>query len=180
MKRIAKVETGKNIELRYGSVRIGKAINSPKLNDIAIACKKLQEIAGNKGTDKVTGFGHLQNCKGGIIDNTIFSGNVHSIESFITSLSNSGLKNVENDRKKYSADTFKAVLAKRTVDHIQWCSNTLNNSHGGFGSRLEKTGLSGKRAEIAGHLKELAGLLKSAYTANYAGLYRNRNKNGLK
>jgi hypothetical protein len=168
------------IELKYGGVKIARPVNSPKLNSVAVACSKLQAIAGGRGTDKLTGFGHLCNCKGGIIDAVIFSGNVHSLESFVSTLNNSGLKVVENDRAKYSNDTLRAVLAKRTVDHIMWCSNTANNQHGGFASRLQKTGLAGKRDELAGLLNELAGLLNNAYKAEYSALYRNRNKTGLK
>jgi len=178
MKNQTNITTGQSIELKYGNVKISGAVNSPKLNEIAIACQGITAIAGKSGTANLTGFGHKSNCKGGIIDETIFSGKVHSIENFIADLSNSGLKVVENDRIKYANSTFRAVLAKRICDHIVWCSNTLNDSHGGFGSRLEKVGLSGKRSELAELLESLATQIKGSYS-QFSVLYKNRNKSGL-
>ena len=151
-------------------------INAPKPNSIAIACNNIASIAAKGATvDGLTPLGHKANCKGGIIDAMVLSGNVHSIESFISALINSGLAIVKSDIKKYGlTDTLHAVLAKRTVDHVQWCSNTLNNSHGGFADRLAKVGLDAQRADIAANLVELATALQRQFSAQYSRLYKNR------
>ena len=152
------------------------AHNAPKLNQVAIACNNIAAIANNgQKIDGLTALGHKANCKGGIIDQTILSGKVHFIEQFTSALINSGLAIVKSDIEKYGlTDTLHAVLAKRTVDHVQWCSNTLNNSHGGFADRLEKVGLAAQRSEIASNLTELASQLQKQFSANYAKLYKNR------
>ena len=151
-------------------------VNAPKQNSIALACMNIATIAAQGATvDGLTPLGHKANCKGGIIDATILSGNVHTIESFISALMNSGLAVVKSDIEKHGlTDTCKAVLAKRAVDHVQWCSNTLNNSHGGFADRLEKVGLAAQRADIAGNLVELASALQRQFSAQYSKLYKNR------
>ena len=151
-------------------------VNAPKLNSIAVACNNIAAIVNNgQKIDGLTPLGHKANCKGGIIDATVLSGNVHSIESFISALLNSGLAVVKSDIEKHGlTDTCKAVLAKRTVDHVQWCSNTLNNSHGGFADRLEKVGLAAQRADIAANLVELATALQRQFSAQYSKLYKNR------
>ena len=152
-------------------------VNAPKPNPVAIACAQIGVIAaGAVLAEGLTPFGHKQNCKGGVIDATILSGRVHSIESFISALENSGLKVVEDDRKEYPPDTFRAVLAKRVTDHISWCANTLNASHGGFGSRLAKVGLDANRSELGSLLAELDEQLKRQFTKNYAPLYNARKK----
>ena len=152
------------------------AHNAPKPNSVTVACMNIAAIAAQGATvDGLTPLGHKANCKGGIVDMTILSGNVHTIESFISALLNSGLAVVKSDIEKHGlTDTCKAVLAKRTVDHVQWCANTLNNSHGGFADRLEKVGLAAQRAEIAGNLVELASALQKQFSAQYSKLYKNR------
>lgn len=152
------------------------AHNAPKPNSVTVACNNIAAIA-SKGAkvEGLTPLGHKANCKGGIIDCTILAGNVHTIESFISALLNSGLAVVKSDIEKHGlTDTCKAILAKRVVDHVQWCSNTLNNSHSGFGQRLEKVGLHAQRADIAGNLVELASALQKQFTAHYSKLYKNR------
>jgi hypothetical protein len=151
-------------------------VNAPKANPVAIACNNIAAIASNgQKIDGLTALGHKANCKGGVIDCTILSGKVHTIEQFTSALLNSGLSVVKSDVEKYGlTDTLQAVLAKRTVDHVQWCANTLNDSHGGFGHRLSKVGLHAQRAEIAANLVELAGQLQKQFAANYAKLYKNR------
>lgn len=151
-------------------------VNAPKPNSVTVACSNIATIAAKGATvEGLTPLGHKTNCKGGVIDCTILAGNVHTIESFISALLNSGLNVVKADIEKHGlTDTCKAVLAKRTVDHVQWCANTLNNSHSGFGQRLEKVGLHAQRADIAGNLVELASALQRQYSAQYAKLYKNR------
>jgi len=152
-------------------------VNAPKPNDVAVACAKIGAIAATATqAEGLTPFGHKANCKGGVIDRTILSGRVHSIESFIDALANSGLKVVEDDRRDYPLDTLRAVLAKRVTDHISWCANTLNASHGGFGSRLAKVGLDANRGELGALLVELDEQLKRQFTKNYAPLYNARKK----
>lgn len=152
-------------------------INAPKPNSVAMACAKIGAIAATAAmAEGLTPFGHKINCKGGVIDATILSGRVHSIESFIDALASSGLKVVEDDRRDYPLDTLRAVLAKRVTDHIAWCATTTNQSHGGFGSRLAKTGLDAKRGELAVLLNELDEQLKKQYNKNYAPLYKARKK----
>lgn len=153
-----------------------KAHNAPKMNSVAIACQAIAAIAANGvKVSGLTPLGHKANCKGGIIDECILSGKVHSIESFISALTNSGLAVVKADIEKYGlTDTLQAVLAKRAVEHVQWCSNTLNNSHGGFGDRLENVGLATKRADIAANLVELANALNIQFKAHYSKLYKNK------
>ena len=152
------------------------ALNASKPNSITLACMNIASIATQGATvDGLTPLGHKANCKGGVIDSVILSGKVHSIEQFTSALVNSGLAVVKADIDKYGlTDTLNAVLAKRTVDHVQWCSNTLNNSHGGFADRLEKVGLAAKRADIAGNLIELASALQRQFSAQYSKLYKNR------
>lgn len=153
-----------------------KAHNAPKMNSVAVACGNIAQVAA-KGVkvDSLTPLGHKANCKGGIVDECILSGRVHSIESFIDALMNSGLAVVKADIDKYGlTDTLRAVMAKRVVDHVSWCSNTLNNSHGGFADRLEKVGLAAKRADIAAQLVELAQALQRQFKANYSKLYKNK------
>ena len=152
------------------------ALNAPKPNSVTLACNNIKAIASKgQAIDGLTPLGHKANCKGGIIDSTILSGKVHTIEQFTSALINSGLGIVKADIEKYGlTDTLTAVLAKRTVDHVQWCSNTLNNSHGGFGDRLEKVGLHTMRGEIAENLVELASALQKQYSAHYSKLYKNR------
>lgn len=151
-------------------------VNAPKPNSVTIACNNIAAIAAKGATiDGLTPLGHKANCKGGVIDQTILSGKVHTIEQFTSALLNSGLNVVKADIDKYGlTDTCIAVLAKRTVDHVQWCANTLNNSHSGFGQRLEKVGLAAQRADIAGNLVELASALQKQFSAHYAKLYKNR------
>lgn len=152
-------------------------VNAPKPNAVAVACAKIGSIAASAvPAEGLTPFGHRANCKGGVIDMTILSGKVHSIESFIDDLINSGLKVVNDDRKDYGNDTLRAVLAKRVTDHISWCATTSNNSHGGFGSRLAKVGLDTQRTEMAALLNELDELLKKQFSKNYAPLYKARKK----
>jgi len=153
-----------------------QALNASKPNSIALACMNIAAIAKQGATvDGLTPLGHKANCKGGTIDGVILSGKVHSIEQFTSALINSGLAVVKADIEKYGlTDTLQAVLAKRTVDHVQWCSNTLNNSHGGFADRLGKVGLAAKRADIAANLVELASALQKQFSTNYAKLYKNR------
>lgn len=154
-----------------------KAINAPKLNSITVSCLAIASIAQAAKTDgTVTRLGHKANCKGGIIDTVILEGKATTMQSFISALRNSGLKNVNDDMAKFASDTADAVLAKRVTDHVNWCANTLNDTHGGFGSRLDKVALTGKRAEIAKNLSELASVLGKVYSVQYAGLYKNRNK----
>ena len=164
------------VDVMTKTVKGFQAINAPKPNSIAVACNNIAAIAAKGATvDGLTPLGHKANCKGGIIDATVLSGNVHSIESFISALLNSGLSVVKSDIEKYGlTDTCKAVLAKRTVDHVVWCSNTLNNSHGGFADRLAKVGLAAQRADIAANLVELASALQRQFSAHYAKLYKNR------
>ena len=152
------------------------AHNAPKMNSVAIACDNIKAIAANGLTvDGLTALGHKAQCKGGIIDATILKGNVHSIEAFITALMNSNLNVVNNDIKVHGlTDTLKAVLAKRVVDHVTWCSDVLNQSHGGFADRLQKVGLQAQRAEIGHNLVELASALKAQFSAHYSKLYKNR------
>lgn len=152
------------------------ALNAPKPNSVTMACQAIAAIAAKgQSVDGLTPLGHKANCKGGVIDATILSGKVHSLEQFTSALVNSGLSIVKSDIEKYGlTDTLNAVLAKRTVDHVQWCSNTLNNSHGGFGDRLEKVGLHAQRASIAENLVELASALQKQFSANYSKLYKNR------
>lgn len=153
------------------------ALNAPKPNSVAIACGAIAAIARKAAVaEGLTPFGHKANAKNGIIDMTILSGRVHTIESFIDALDASGLKVVEDDRKEYPSDTFRAVLAKRVTEHVGWCASTSNNSHGGFGHRLAKVGLAPSREELAGLLNELSGLLHKQYAANYAPLYNARKK----
>lgn len=156
------------------------AINSPKMNSVAIACNTIKAIAltGTALKPNLTALGHIATCKGGIIDSVILSGNVHTIESFIDTLINSGINNVKSDIKQYGlTDTLRAVMAKRITDHVNWCSNTLNNSHGGFADRLKNVSLESKRAEIAVCMIELARLLHNQYRSRYASLYVLRNSN---
>jgi len=171
------VLTGKgNVDIMTKVPASFKAINSPKPNGISLACTAISVIA-TKGiaSEGLTALGHKSNCKGGVIDSTILAGNVHSIEAFISALINSGLSVVKSDIARYGInDTLRAVLAKRVTDHVKWCSNTLNNSHGGFGTRLEKVGLTSARAEIAAHLVELASQLQAQYSSQYSKLYKNR------
>lgn len=151
-------------------------INAPKPNGITISCQAIGEIAAKAITDgTVTRLGHVASCKGGIIDAVILAGKANTLSDFIMALRNSGLGNVKADMAKYPAQVCDAVLAKRVVDHISWCANTSNDSHGGFGSRLFKVGLLTHRDEIASHLKELADRLSAAYKAQYASLYAKRN-----
>ena len=152
------------------------AHNAPKMNSVAIACNNIAAIVAQGATvDGLTPMGHKANCKGGCIDMTILSGKVHSIEQFTSALLNSGLSVIKSDIEKYGlTDTLQAVLAKRTVDHVQWCANTLNNSHGGFADRLEKVGLAAQRADIAANLVELATALQRQFSAQYSKLYKNR------
>ena len=152
------------------------ALNAPKPNSVAMACQAIAAMAAKgQSVDGLTPLGHKANCKGGVIDATILSGKVHSLEQFTSALVNSGLSIVKSDIEKYGlTDTLNAVLAKRTVDHVQWCSNTLNNSHGGFGDRLEKVGLHAQRASIAENLVELASALQKQFSAHYSKLYKNR------
>jgi len=153
------------------------AHNAPKPNSVAVACGAIAAIATRAAmAEGLTPFGHKANAKNGIIDMTILSGKVHTIESFIDALNASGLKVVEDDRKEYGNDTFRAVLAKRVTEHVGWCASTSNNSHGGFGHRLAKVGLDANRQELAGLLNELSGLLQKQYAANYAPLYNARKK----
>jgi len=154
-------------------------VNSPKNSTITSNCLAIANIITSPIVGDLTGFGHKVNCKGGVIDLAIFSGKVTGLESFITALQNSGLSIVESDRKKYASDTFRSVLAKRVVDHIKWCSNTLNNSHGGFGSRLAKVGQYANHSELSGLLENLATLLDNTYSVQFSGLYRKRNTTGL-
>lgn len=169
--------TQKAIDVMTQTTKGFQAINAPKLNSVAIACNNIASIAQKAAqVEGLTPFGHKVNCKGGCIDQVILSGKVHSLESFIDALQNSGLSVVATDKAKYSTDTLNAVLAKRVNDHISWCSSTLNNSHGGYGSRLEKTGLYSQRAELAGLLVELSTLIAKQFSANYSKLYSNRNK----
>ena len=154
-----------------------QAINAPKPNSVAVACNAIASIAQRAaGVEGLTPFGHKANCKGGVIDAVILSGKVHSLESFIDALMNSGLATVNTDKAKYAHDTLQAVLAKRVNDHLAWCSSTLNNSHGGYGSRLEKTGLYAERENLAGLLVELSTLIGKQFSANYSKLYSARNK----
>lgn len=151
-------------------------VNMPKANSVTIACMNIASIvAQGAKVENLTPMGHIANCKGGVIDTTILSGKVHSLESFIDSLLNSGLKVVKSDIQKYGmTDTCRAVLAKRVVDHVSWCANTLNQSHGGFNDRLAKVSLQAKRADIAANLVELAGTLQKQFSAQYSKLYKNR------
>jgi len=171
------INTAKAIDVMTTAPKGFQALNAPKLNSVAVACNNITSIAQKAATvEGLTPFGHKINCKGGCIDTVILSGKVHSIESFITALLNSGLSVVATDKAKYSTDTLQAVMAKRVNDHIAWCSSTLNNSHGGYGSRLEKTGLYSERANLAGLLVELSTLISRQFSANYSKLYSNRNK----
>lgn len=153
-----------------------KAINAPKANSVTISCNAIAAIAANgMQVSGLTPLGHKSACKGGIIDACILGGRVHSIDSFIDQLINSGINAVKVDREKYGiGDTLRAVLAKRTVDHVQWCANTANNSHGGFGSRLNNVGLAGQQAAIAEQLTELAQALTVQFKVEYAKLYKNK------
>lgn len=152
------------------------AHNAPKANPVTIACNNIAAIANNGQTiEGLTKLGHKSNCKGGVIDSCILSGKVHTIEQFTSALINSGLAIIKSDIEKYGlTDTLQAILAHRTVDHVKWCANTLNDAHGGFGHRLAKVGLHTQRAEIAANLHELADLLQKQFSANYAKLYKNR------
>lgn len=167
--------TAKTVDVMTKTAKGFQAI-TPKLNPVAIACNNIAAIAANgQKIEGLTALGHKANCKGGIIDQTILSGKVHFIESFTTALINSGLAVVKSDIKKYGlTETLHAVLAKRTVDHVLWCANTSNNSHGGFGQRLEKVGLHAQRAEIAANLAELASQLQRQFSGDYARLYKTR------
>ena len=152
-----------------------KAINAPKMNSVAKSCNAIAAIAAQGVTvDGLTPLGHKAGCKGGVIDACILGGKVHSIESFIDTLINSGINAAKNDRAKYSNDTLRAVMAKRTVDHVSWCANTANQSHGGFGSRLNNVGLAGQQAAIAQQLTELAQALTVQFKAEYSKLYKNK------
>ena len=152
------------------------AHNAPKLNPVAIACNNIAAIAANgQKIDGLTALGHKANCKGGVIDCTILSGKVHTIEQFTSALLNSGLAIVKRDIEQYGlTDTLQAVLAHRAVDHVKWCANTLNDAHGGFGHRLAKVGLHAQRADIAANLHELATALQRQFSAQYSKLYKNR------
>lgn len=151
------------------------ALNAPKPNSVALACMAIAQIATQAvQAEGLTPFGHKMGCKGGVIDLTILSGKVHSLESFIDQLSNSGIKAVETDRKAYPLDTFRAVLAKRVTDHVSWCASTSNQTHGGFGSRLAKVGLDSRRGELAELLNELSSLLAKQFSKNYGTIYKAR------
>lgn len=168
--------TAKTVDVMTMTTKGFIAHNAPKPNSIAIACNNIAAIAANgQKIDGLTPLGHKANCKGGVIDQCILSNKVHSIEHFISALTNSGLAVVKSDIVKYGlTETLHAVLAKRTVDHVVWCSNTLNNSHGGFADRLEKVGLAAQRADIAHNLVELATALQRQFSAQYSKLYKNR------
>jgi len=163
------------------TVNYGKpAIAAPKLNTIASNCLRIAGIASKAKSDgTVTPLGHKLACKGGVIDLCILSGRCNMYEDILSSLKNSGLAIVKADIAKYTPETVNAVLAKRALDHVTWCATTANNSHGGFGSRLAKTGLLSYHVELASLLEELAGRLKTVYSVTYAGYYKNRNKTGL-
>lgn len=153
------------------------ALNAPKDNSITAACKEIAKIAKKAITDgTVTKLGHIAGCKGGIIDSVILEGKATTIESFISALRNSGIGAVKQDMQRFGPDTCDAVLAKRVVDHVSWCADTANFSHGGFNSRLMKVGLIGYQKQIAEHLQELAKQLDTVFKAQYSTLYKNRNK----
>lgn len=152
------------------------ALNAPKPNSVALACMAIAQIATQATqAEGLTPFGHKMGCKGGVIDLIILSGRVHSLDSFIDQLSNSGIKAVKTDRKAYPPHTFRAVLAKRVTDHVSWCASTSNQTHGGFGSRLAKVGLDSRRGELAELLNELSGLLAKQFSHDYGAIYKARN-----
>ncbi len=166
--------------IKYGNVKAKAPINTPKHAPVMLDCIAITAITGKASkVDNLTPMGHKVNCKGGIIDEVIISGKATCLQAFVQALANSGLKVVESDRTKYAPSTFKAVLAKRVVDHVKWCFNTSNNAHGGFGSRLEKVGLYVQHVEIAKLYGNLAEKLSNTYNGEYARLYRLRNKTGL-
>ena len=176
---MAKAIKNQTVDVQYAPTSF-KAKNAPKLNSVAIACNELLAIAKQGQTVAgLTMFGHKQNCKGGVIDATIFSGKVHSIESFISTLLNSGLTVVNNDVAKFKPATVQAVLAKRIVDHVTWCSQVTNKQHGGFSDRLAKVGLSAQRDKLGALLIELSNDLQRQFKLQYAPLYAQRNKTGL-
>ena len=154
-----------------------QAINAPKPTAISVACNAIAAIAatGTKN-EKCTPLGHELGKKGGTIDLCILSGKANTMRDFINALHTSGIANVKADFAMFDLATYEAVLAHRVQQHVKWCSNTLNDSHGGFGSRLANVGLQAQRAAIAKHLTELSDQLISAYKAGFAKTYAKRPK----
>lgn len=173
--------TAAQIELSYGNVKLTKGVvNAPKANPVTKAIHGLQAIVKKFAVmiDNHTAFGHKANCKGGVIDEAILTGNCQSIENIIDYVINSGLAIVERDRQKFKPQYFRAVIAKRIYDHVKWCA-TAASQHGGWPSRLAKTGLAGYHAELVELMQALLVQFEMVYKVHYAGLYKNRNKKGL-
>lgn len=156
-----------------------KAANAPKATAIGTACAELTAIASQgNGDTRFTKLGHLNGPhKGSIVDTVILSGNVNAgIDTFIDALINSGIQKVKNDIAKYGMnDALRAVLAHKVYTHVQWCSNTANTEHGGFGSRLKNVGLLSQHVKLAACLTDLAVFLTASFKGKYAQAYKNRN-----
>jgi len=160
-------KTTKAVQVVKASKLNHDPINAPKHNGITSSCYTIIEIAKNAKPTKpgLTNLGHIANCKGGIIDACILSGKANCLQHFIDALVNSGLKVVNEDIINIGhGKALQVHLAKRVVDHVNWCANTLNQSHGGFGDRLKKVQLENFRAEIAQNLKTLASCLEGGLT----------------
>lgn len=154
-------------------------INSPKLNEVHTNCQQLRQFvqANGKKAEGLTALGHKVNCKGGVIDTVILTAPHLNLDTFVNALINSQLAKVKADIAKYGIGVqLYAILAKRTIDHVTWCSNTANDQHGGFGARLAKVSLRDSRQIIANDLKALASDLQASYKVQYAKTYNDMHK----
>jgi hypothetical protein len=145
------IQTTNNGKGNVQAVTLKGAINTPKNNAETTASQAIARLAKQAVIPEanMTPFGHKANCQGGLCDMAIIEGKCNTAFQLLDHVARQRQAPIVAALHAQYPDyaTVISHLARRLKNHVAWCGNPLNMAHGGFISRLQKTGLAKKACD---------------------------------